>query len=499
MKSTLQNDNFGFIVWNEMQAALNNGTYRITRPSLTSPSPTSPAVLAAVSPTLSSEPTSSVTSIDFKASRELMALDGGPLGLALGAEFRREEADDPGVPGTETGAIVGLGYSKFSMSRNISALYGEVVAPVTKWLELNAALRYDHYSDVGNSVTPKIGFKIRPNEMFLIRGTYAEAFRAPGPAEVGGSSFGFTTFGILSQGNADIQPEEAKSYTLGLVLEPMAGTSFTLDYWKIDRTNEIVQADPNTIIGSLPTSGTPNTRINGALPNTFIYYNVDGDIGTVTGFYRNASSTKTDGFDFSAQSRASLNEYGRLSGQVFWTHVNSFERTDEFGTTLEYAGTHGPLVQSSGTGAPKDRATATVTWDRGPFALTLALNYTGSITMVDHEGETTPSDGPGSGTITNANTGVTYPDNGQYNCGVFDVNGNVWSGCKLPSFTTFDLFAKWSPTKNWDVNFSIQNLFGKDAPFDPYLAIPYGINYNQAYHQSGAVGRFYTIGARYRF
>ncbi|MGB2819171.1 MAG: TonB-dependent receptor, partial [Burkholderiaceae bacterium] len=499
VKSTLQNDNFGFIVWNEMQAALNNGTYLITRPSLTSPSPTSPAVLAAVSPTLSSEPTSSVTSIDFKASRELMTLAGGPLGLALGAEFRREEADDPGVPGTETGAIVGLGYSKFNMSRNISALYGEVIAPVAKWLELSAALRYDHYSDVGNSVTPKIGFKIRPNDMFLIRGTYAEAFRAPGPAEVGGSSFGFTTFGILSQGNPNIQPEEAKSYTLGLVLEPMAGTSFTFDYWKIDRTNEIVQADPNTIIGSLPTTGTPNTRINGALPNTFIYYDVDGNIATVTGFYRNASSTKTDGFDFSAQSRGSLGEYGRLSGQVYWTHVNSFERTDEFGTSLEYAGTHGPLVQSSGTGAPKDRATATVTWDRGPFALTLALNYTGSITMVDHEGEITPSDGPGSGTITNANTGVTYPDNGQYACGVFDTQGNIWSGCKLPSFTTFDLFAKWSPTKNWDVNFSIQNLFGKDAPFDPYLAIPYGINYNQAYHQSGAVGRFYTIGARYRF
>ena len=216
-KSTLKNDNLGFIIWDQMQAALNNGTYRINRSSLTSPSPTNPAVLAAISPTLSSEPTSSVTSLDFKASRELMQLTGGPLGLALGAEIRREKADDPGVPGTETGSIVGLGYSKFSMSRDVYAMYGEVVAPVAKWLELNAALRYDHYSDFGNSVTPKVGFKARPTDQFMIRGTYAEAFRAPGPAEVGGSSFGFTTFGILSQGNPDIQPEEAKSYTLGFV------------------------------------------------------------------------------------------------------------------------------------------------------------------------------------------------------------------------------------------------------------------------------------------
>jgi iron complex outermembrane receptor protein len=482
-----------------MQAALNNGTYRITRPGLTSPSPTDPAVLARVSPTLSSEPTSSVTSLDFKASRELMPLAGGALGLALGAEIRREEAEDPGVPGTETGSIVGLGYSKFSMKRDIYALYGEVVAPVAKWLELNAALRYDHYSDFGGNLAPKLGFKIRPNDQFLIRGTYSEAFRAPGAAEVGGSSFGFTTFGILSQGNPDIQPEEAKSYTLGVVWEPMAGTSFTLDYWKIDRENEILQADPNTIIGNLPSTGTPNSRINGALPGTFIYYGVDGNIATVTGFYRNASDTSTDGFDFSATHRMSLQDYGRLSGQLFWTHVNSLERTDEFGNTFEYAGTHGPLVQSSGTGAPKDRVTASLTWDRGPFALTLALNYTSSIKMVDNEAEISDTDGT---EIINANTGVHYPDNGSgnLNCGVFDTQGNVWNGnCKLPSFTTFDLFAKWSPTKNWDINFSVQNLFGKEAPFDPYLILTYGINYNQAYHQSGAVGRFYTIGARYRF
>ena len=63
----------------------------------------------------------------------------------------------------------------------------------------------------------------------------------------------------------------------------------------------------------------------------------------------------------------------------------------------------------------------------------------------------------------------------------------------------FNLFAKWTPIKNLDINFSIQNLFDRKAPFDPYLAIPYAINYNQTWHQAGAVGRFFTIGARYSF
>jgi iron complex outermembrane receptor protein len=286
---------------------------------------------------------------------------------------------------------------------------------------------------------------------------------------------------------------------LGLVFEPRVGSSMTFDYWWIDREKEIVQADPNSIIGNLPTTGTPLSRIAGSLPNTFIYYDVDGNIGTVTGFYRNASKTKTDGFDFSAQHRMSLNEAGRLSGQLYWTHVNKFERTDDQGNTFEYAGTHGPLVQSAGGGAPDDRATLTMTWDRGPVAVTLGVNYVGPIKLVDHEGEVSDTDGT---TVHNANAGVDYPDNGSgnYACGVFDTNGNVWNGdCKLPSFTTFDLFAKWSPTKNWDLNFSVQNLFDREAPFDPYLVLTYGINYNQTWHQAGAVGRFYTFGARYRF
>jgi iron complex outermembrane recepter protein len=79
------------------------------------------------------------------------------------------------------------------------------------------------------------------------------------------------------------------------------------------------------------------------------------------------------------------------------------------------------------------------------------------------------------------------------------VTGQPYNGCKLPSFTTLDLFAKYTPIKGLDVNFSIQNVFDRKPPFDPYLVNTYGINYNQGWHQSGAVGRFFTVGARYSF
>ena len=493
IKSRLKNDNYGYINYDAMQAALNNGTYRINRPNTTAPS-----VLAAISPTLETIPTSSIKSIDAKVSRELMALPGGQLGVALGAETRWEASSSPAVPGTDTGSIVGLGYSQFAASRRETAIYGEVTAPVAKWLELTGAARYDHYSDFGDSTTPKVGFKIKPIDQLAIRGTYSEAFRAPGPAETGGSSFGFTSVGILSQGNPNIRPETAKSYTLGLIAEPFAGTSATLDYWKIDRKNEIVQADPASIIpAGTPLTGTPLSKIPGAQPDTFIYYDSTGALATVTGFYRNAASTKTDGLDLELRHKMSLGEAGKITAQLNWTHVNKFRRTDPDGNTFDYAGTQGPIVLSAGAGTPKDRASLSLGWDRGPWTVTGVLNYVGPLKMIDHKGETVSDNGDG--TVTDNTNGLVYSSNGALNCAVFDTSGNPYNNCRVPSFITFDLFTKWTPFKNVDINLSIQNVFDRKAPFDPYLVNTYGINYNQTFHQAGAVGRYFTVGAKYTF
>jgi iron complex outermembrane recepter protein len=498
--SRLKDHQTGFIRYNVMQDALNNGTYRVNNPSLAAP-----GVLAAISPTLEETPTSSVKLIDFKATRDLMALKGGPLGLALGAEYRWENASTPPVPFTSTGEIVGLGYSTFSAKRKVGALYGEVTAPVAKWLELSVAVRSDQYSDFGNSTTPKLGFKLMPMDQLAVRGTYAEAFRAPGPAERGGSTFGFTTVGILTFGNPDLKPEKSKSYTLGLIFEPASGTSATLDFYNVDRKNEIVAADTASILYSgVPLTGTPLSKIPGAAPNSFIYYNDQGQLSTVSGQYQNATSTKTNGADLELRHKMSLGEAGKLSAQMNWTHVNKFQRTDVNGNTFEYAGTHGPIVLSAGAGTPKDRASMALTWDRGPYAVTTVMNYVGGVKLIDHKGERAtqnidPDTGLPDGTVTDNTNGLIYADGGNLDCSVFNTNGSPSNNCRLPSFTTFDLFAKWTPIKNLDINFSIQNLFDRKAPFDPYLALPYAINYNQTWHQAGAVGRFFSIGAKYSF
>jgi iron complex outermembrane receptor protein len=494
INSKLKHVETGFFRPSQVQAALNNGTFRVDQPL--------PAdVAAAVSPALERNPESSIKLFDFRASRSLTNLPGGALGLALGGEYRVEKASTPATPFTDIADIYGLGFSSYNSSREVAALYGELNAPVTKWLELNGALRVDRYSDYGNSSTPKVGFKVKPIEQFAVRGTYAEAFRPPGPAELGGTSFGFTNFGILSIGQPGLKPEEAKSKTLGFIFEPTDSIYASLDFYWIKRTNEIIQADPASIIGNNPLldPARANQQFPGAQAGSFIVYGPTGAIVTVAGNYQNANSTKTSGFDLELRHKMNLGSAGKLTTQLFYSHTTKYERTLPDGSTFEYAGTHGPIVLSAGGGTPKDKATLSFSLDRGPWSGTVAINYIGPIKLIDHKGEQV-EDAGADGFVDTTN-GIFYQTNGSnVNCAVFMLDGSVpYGNCKLPSFTTVDLFGKWSVSKNFDINFSIQNLFDKKAPFDPYLVNTYGINYNQTWHQAGAVGRFFTIGAKYTF
>eukprot|EP01034_Spumella_vulgaris_P026356 gene26356-32928_t len=130
----------------------------------------SAALYGALSPTIANDAETRINQLDVKASREVGQLPGGAMGVAVGAEYRRESTGLEPTQGTELGNIIGLGYSAYQGKRTASALYAELLAPVHKTLEASAALRYDHFSDVGDSYTPKAGLKWTPTRAFALRG-----------------------------------------------------------------------------------------------------------------------------------------------------------------------------------------------------------------------------------------------------------------------------------------------------------------------------------------
>jgi iron complex outermembrane receptor protein len=437
-----------------------------------------------------SHSTTKVDIVDFKASRELFELPGGAMGLAVGAEHRREKLDNPSLSGTLDGSI-NSSYVAAKGNENVSAVFVEVAAPVIKTVELNAALRYDKYANF-SSTTPKLGAKWTPLKTFALRGTYSQGFRAPGPAESGieSQSTGTATardpircpggtpaagasandcsasIAAVKVGNPNLSPEKSKGTTLGMVWDPLNNTSMSLDLWKIKRSNEINPL-PYSEAAALPTAIRSDNNLIGAngqvIPNS-------GTLLISKAPYRNSSYTEIKGVDLDVKQRFSLGEYGRATAGLTWTHIASWMRAESATVKYQFAGTHGNCDTSNCAGTPKDKISLVAGWDFNALNLTATANYRADMKNVLFVGDLCAS---------SFASGAAAPN-----------------GCKLPSFTTVDLSARYNLSKNLQIFGSITNLFDKVAPLDP---LTYGgMSYNPM-DSSGAIGRFFKIGARYQY
>ena len=470
-------------------AALPAGTYwRIAE----SAGLNSAALYAALSPTITSSSLTKTSQIDFKASREIGQLPGGPIGLAVGGEFRRESNELTPVTGTEIGNIIGLGYSAYSGARNVTGVYSEALFPITKTFEASAAVRADRYTDSGNSVTPKVGAKWTPASNLAVRGTYAEGFRAPSPAENGKGGLAFfssasdplrcglgvpgqftgapgqgcatnSVAGITSP-NPGLLPEKSKNVSAGVVWEPASGSSLSLDLFQIKRTNEINQETTQSAIAGGRVSRDPSTATS-----------TPGDPGAITAVltnYINSAATTVRGLDFDGRQVVNLpNGYGKLTFDAKWTHLFKFLREEKDGSKFEFAGTHGNCDVSNCAGTPADKVNLAATWDLGQFRIATLVNYRGKM------------------------KNVHYKDEG--GCASVFANGTeAPGGCTVGSFTTVDMNARYKITPKTEIYGGIRNLFDKVPPVDP---LTYGAaGYNPADY-SGAVGRYFSVGIRHQF
>ncbi len=446
----------------------------------------SAALYAALSPTISNDAKTEVTQIDFKASREIGQLAGGAMGLAIGGEVRRESTRLDPTTGTDRGNIIGLGYSAYQGARTVSAAYAEVLAPVVKNVELSAALRADHYSDVGDSFTPKLGVKWTPFRQLALRGTFAEGFRAPSSAENGkGGLAAFSSavdpvrcalgvatacsaaqVAIITSPNPNLQPEKSSNYTLGMVFDPTPNTSVALDFFQIIRKNEINQEQTAAAIAKGQVARDPSTALA----------NIPGDPGAIVAVlanYVNSSRTTVRGLDLDGKQRFILGDnMGKLTLDAKWTHLFTFKRREVDGSEQDFAGTHGNCDATNCMGTPADRVNIGATWERNNWRVSTVVNYRASLD--NHLFKNDPSGCP-----------TTF------------ANGNdAPVGCKVGSFTTVDLTARWQATPKLEIFGGIQNLFDRTPPLD---VLTYGaVSYNPLDY-SGAVGRFFSMGARYKF
>jgi iron complex outermembrane receptor protein len=95
-------------------------------------------------------------------------------------------------------------------SRDIWALYAEDEWELRDGMWLNLGVRYDHYSDFGETVNPRAGFIWNFIEKAVLKILYGQAFRAPTFVEV------YTQNNPVILGNQDLSPEHIKTAEVGL-------------------------------------------------------------------------------------------------------------------------------------------------------------------------------------------------------------------------------------------------------------------------------------------
>ena len=258
------------------------------------------------------------TSLIGRLSGEITELESGIVYFASGVEFRKESIEDTSDQAIIDGDVVGLGSSSAKGDRNVSALFGEVIVPITEEIELNAAVRFDDYSDFGSSVNPKISMKYRPSELVLLRASYGAGFRAPNlfelyTDEVTGS-VGDVPF--IQVANADLEAETSESFNFGIVFDIDERFMASFDFWKIDVEDMITNLGVQAILTEVDEN-------DNLVYSDFIVRNPDDSIAYVIDPFLNLDSQMAQGVDFAA--RLSFTKNAEL--QINISHLAELTQT----------------------------------------------------------------------------------------------------------------------------------------------------------------------------
>jgi iron complex outermembrane receptor protein len=132
---------------------------------------------------------------------DLFEMPAGPFKLAVGGERMWQDQQFKLSGGNNTGpTTTGSGYRVYNFDRDITSAFAEVAIPLVSpdWdipalnkLDLSLSVRYDDFSDVGDTTNPRYAINWNITEGFRVRANYAESFVAPPIAVIGDPSQGY--------------------------------------------------------------------------------------------------------------------------------------------------------------------------------------------------------------------------------------------------------------------------------------------------------------------
>lgn len=355
---------------------------------------------------------STFTGVDATVSRALMELPGGSLALAVGVDLHRDTTEDTKLPISGEVTYANATPSHGEGQRNVAALFAEINVPVTKSLELNAAVRDDHFSDFGNTINPKISFRWEASKQLMFRGSANTGFRAPtlfdaygyrlpgatgltaakwddpvlcpggtpGVAGTGTALPGYvastvcnTTLPKQTGSNAGLKPEKSKGFTLGVVMEPVKNAMVSLDYWNIKMTD---------MLANLPEQVYFLDPVKYA---SYFVRNADGTINYINNTIMNLGGQKAAGVDVSGSYNFPKTAYGDFKVAIDGTYLTQFDNQLYNGSPyVSNIGQFGLASNGTTSSFPiityRWKHTLKLNWAAGNWSSQLTQNYNSKYT-----------------------------------------------------------------------------------------------------------------------
>ncbi len=312
-------------------------------------------------------------------------LPGGPIGWSAGLEYREEKSafivNQLDLDLVTWDASNGNANLPINGEFDVFEYFFEGQAPILanlpgiELLELTGAFRSADYSTVGTNDAWSTGLRYSPGFGLTLRGTFGEAVRAPNITELYSpqqpASYGFQndpcsvdninngtpnrpgncaaigvpvgydvnnyiTAGIpgVSGGNPGLSPEEATTFTGGIVYQPtfIEGLTFIVDYYSIEIEGAIDSLSAvavSELCVDLPSINNDYCELIERAPEGFITYHQSGQV--------NLAAFEVEGIDFGVDygfelSSLGLDNWGGLNLSLQGTHMIGF---DEFQDPLD--------------------------------------------------------------------------------------------------------------------------------------------------------------------
>lgn len=369
-------------------------------------------------PTFTTRGVTKTTSFTANLSGAIVTLPAGDLGFALGVEHRKEEGNYVPDAFAQSGQSTGLGQKPTRGQYDLNEVYLELNVPLladmafAKELTLNVASRYSDYSNFGGTTNSKFGLTWRPLDELLVRGAYAEGFRAPTISDLyGGLSSSFESYidpcGVkapgsvagnaactaagapanyvqLGQGNLpcstlpcqsgdqfvsganpNLKPETSKSTTFGLVWSPrwVQGLDVSLDWYKYEISDMIIADSVDRILRDCYVLG--NAERCSSVTRA-----ADGHVSAITYGTANLGKMKTEGYDLGIKYRLPELAIGQFS--IDW-QTSYTAKYDEQGQNS--AGDNIMIGRVGEPGLFRVRSNLGVNWQYGDFGVNYTARY----------------------------------------------------------------------------------------------------------------------------